>query len=185
MDTTRHLDFDELMAGVGGVLEAPADDGTVEAIVVRPRTNERLQVEDCVVSPEGGVEGDTWAQGCWLELDDGSPHPDVQVTIMNCRVTNLIAQDRTRWALTGDQIFADLDVSHENLPIGQRISIGSAVMEITNQPHLGCKKFAHRFGNDALRFVNRPEGRGLRLRGVYARIVEAGKIAVGDTIRKI
>ena len=173
------------MTGVDGIGEAPADDGTVEGIVVRPRTNERLELEECGVSPEGGVEGDNWAKGCWLELDDGSPHPDVQVTIMNCRATDLIAQDRTRWALTGDQIFADLDVGQENLAVGQRISIGSAVLEITDQPHLGCKKFAHRFGTDALRFVNCPESREMRMRGVYARIVEAGKIAVGDRIRKL
>lgn len=185
MDEMRHLDFDELKAGLDAIRESPATTGRLEAIVVRPTSNDRQSLDECELTPEGGVTGDNWALGCWLELPDGRPHPDVQVTIMNSRSISLISQDRSRWPLAGDQLFADFDLSTTNLPVGQRIAIGSTVLEISHQPHLGCKKFAQRFGNDALKFVNYPEGKALRLRGVYARIIEPGTVATGDPIRKI
>ena len=51
-------------------------------------------------------------------------------------------------------------------------------------PHKGCRKFAARFGVDATRFVNSREGLRLHLRGIYARIVERGVVAVGDPVEK-
>ena len=91
---------------------------------------------------------------------------------MNARAAALVAGDRERWPLAGDQLYVDLDLSGENLPPGTRLAIGSAVVEVTDEPHTGCKKFSARFGLDALEFVNSPEGRALNLRGINTRVVE-------------
>ena len=96
-----------------------------------------------------------------------------------------MAQDEERWQLAGDQLFVELDLSEENLPAGTRLEIGSAVIEVTEQPHTGCKKFAARFGNDAQKFVMTPVGRQMRLRGMCARVVQPGTIQRGDTVEKM
>jgi MOSC domain-containing protein YiiM len=104
---------------------------------------------------------------------------------MNARTIALIAQDETRWPLTGDNLFVDLDLSADNLPPGTRLSAGSALLEITAVPYKGCRKFVERFGVDATRFVNSREGLRLHLRGIYARIVEPGTVTLGDTVEKL
>jgi MOSC domain-containing protein YiiM len=181
----RHLSLEELEDGLGEILRSPKDQGPLKAIVIRPETDARISLQACELSPEGGVHGDNWAKGCWMSLPDGRPHPDVQVVMMNARAIALIAQDEVRWPLAGDNMFVDLDLSGENLPPGTRLSVGSALLEITAVPHKGCKKFAERFGVDATRFVNSREGLRFNLRGIYARIVERGVIAVGDTVEKL
>ena len=103
---------------------------------------------------------------------------------MNSRAALLVAQEPDRRMLAGDQLYADLDLSPANLPPGTWLAIGSAVIEVTDQPHLGCAKFAARFGRDAWRFVNSRAGRELRLRGLNARVVVSGTVRAGDTIRK-
>jgi MOSC domain-containing protein YiiM len=142
-------------------------------------------VQRCELSPELGVHGDNWAKGCWMSLPDGRPHPDVQVTIMNARTIALIAQEEARWQLAGDNLLVDLDLSADNLPPGTRLSVGSVVLEITEVPHKGCKKFAGRFGVDATRFVNSRDGLRMHLRGIYASIVKPGLVAVGDAVKKL
>jgi MOSC domain-containing protein YiiM len=180
----KHLSLDELKESLSEILQSPKDRGILRAIVIRPETDARVSLEQCELSPEGGVHGDNWAKGCWMSLPDGRPHPDVQVTIMNARTLALIAQAQERWPLAGDNLVVDLDLSGDNLPAGTRLSAGSALLEITPVPHNGCKKFAERFGIDATRFVNSRDGKQLHLRGIYARIVEPGVITVGDTIEK-
>jgi hypothetical protein len=128
--------------------------------------------------------GDTWKDRGSSRTADGSPHPDMQLNIMNARVVALVAQDRARWALAGDQLFIDMDLTDDNLPPGTRLELGSAVIEVTNQPHTGCQKFVSRFGLDAMKFVNSPLGRQLHLRGINARVVKAGTVRVGDVARK-
>lgn len=180
-----HLSLDELRQGLTEILQSPKDRGTLKAIVIRPETDARASLQQCELSPDGGVHGDNWAKGCWMSLPDGRPHPDVQVAIMNARVAALIAQDEARWALAGDNLYIDLDLSAANLPPGTRLAVGSALLEITAVAHNGCQKFAARFGLEATRFVNSRDGRRLRLRGVYARIVEPGMLAVGDPVSKL
>jgi MOSC domain-containing protein YiiM len=182
---TKHLSLEELREGLSEILESPKDRGALKAIVIRPETDARRSLRECELSPEGGVHGDNWAKGCWMSLPDGRPHPDVQVTIMNARTIALIAQDETRWPLAGDNLFVDLDLGEANLPPGTRLALGTARLEITAVPHNGCKKFAARFGVDATRFVNSREGKRLHLRGIYAKIVQGGTIAVGDAVEKL
>jgi MOSC domain-containing protein YiiM len=183
--TTRHLRLDELRQGLHEIRQSPSDRGVLKAIVIRPETDARLSLQRCELSPEGGVHGDSWAKGCWMSLPDGRPHPDVQVAIMNARTIALIAKEEARWPLAGDNLLVDLDLSAENLPPGTRLSVGSALLQITDVPHKGCKKFAERFGVDATRFVNARDGLRLHLRGIYGRIVEPGVVAVGDTVAKL
>ena len=109
----------------------------------------------------------------------------MQLNVMNSRVTALVAQDKDRWQLAGDQLYIDMDLSEANLPAGTRLSLGAAVIEVTPPPHLGCQKFVARFGLDAMKFVNSPVGRELHLRGVNAKVVQAGTIRAGDVARKI
>jgi MOSC domain-containing protein YiiM len=109
----------------------------------------------------------------------------MQLNLMNARAIALLAQEKDRWSLAGDQLYVDLDLSEENLPPGTQLAIGAAIIEVTDQPHTGCKKFMARFGADALKFVNSPVGKGLHLRGVNARVVQPGAIHTGDVVRKV
>ena len=182
---TRHATKEELQAGLPHILASPQDDGLLEAIVIRPEKGQRQELQSCELSLQGGTQGDHWAKGCWKSTEDGKPHPDVQICIMNARCIALIAQERDRWALAGDNLFVDLDLRPENMPPGQRLRIGEAIIEITDVPHNGCASFVERYGRPAVVFVNGPKGKALRLRGIYARVVQDGRVTVGDRITKV
>ena len=177
-----HLTPAELEAGLDEIREAPKDSGAVELIVRRPKEGEREVPETAELDRDVGVVGDRWSLG----RSNGRPaNPATQVTLMSARAAALVARTRDRWPLAGDQLYVDLDISEENLPPGTRLSLGSAVLEISHEPHTGCKKFVSRFGMDAMLFVNSPIGRALRLRGVNARVVEPGTVSVGDAVTKL
>jgi MOSC domain-containing protein YiiM len=176
-------DFARLEACLDDISSAPRDSGTVEMIVIRPRENEREVRTEVWLDAVGGVEGDSWAVAGVRRI--ASPDPEAQVTVMNARVLSAIAGDRKRWPLAGDQLYVDLDISVDNLSPGSLVQIGDAVVEVSAQPHTGCKKFSSRYGIDALRFVSTPEGRSLRLRGANCKVVVSGLVHVGDTIRKL
>jgi hypothetical protein len=174
-----------LEAGLVDVRDSPPDGGIVELIVRRPAVGEREVLAEGRLVAEAGLAGDTWPVRSSTRMKDGSPHPDMQLTVMNSRAALLVARDPDRRRLAGDQLYVDLDLSPANLPAGTRLAVGSAVIEVTDQPHLGCAKFAARFGADAWRFVNSRAGRELRLRGLNARVVVSGTVRAGDVIRKL
>lgn len=177
-----HLSLDELERGLDEIRRAPQTQGTVDLLVVRPAVDERTVLDEARLDLVVGMVGDTWRERGSRMTPDGSAHPDMQLNLMNSRVCALLAQNPQRWALAGDQLYVDLDLSHDNLPAGTWLALGSAVIEITDRPHRGCAKFAQRFGRDALRFVNSPAGVALRLRGVNARVVRSGTVRRGQTI---
>jgi hypothetical protein len=174
-----------LEAGLDEIRGAPHDNGVVELIVRRPAEDAREVLDEATLDPTVGLVGDLWPTRGSSRTPDGSAHPGMQLTLMNARSAALIAGDRDRWPLAGDQLYVDFDLSGENLPAGTRLAIGSAIVEVSDQPHTGCAKFAARFGRDALKFVNSTDGRALNLRGINTSIVEAGVVRVGDAIKKL
>src|SRR5215211_2842390 len=158
-----HATADELQFGLDEIRRSPADRGTVELIVCRPAEDEREVLAEAVLDADEGLVGDMWRMRGSSRTEDGSAHPGMQLTLMNVRAVAAVAGERERWPLAGDQLYVDLDLSLENLPPGTRLALGSAVIEVTDQLHTGCAKFTARFGSDAIRFVNQPSGRELRL----------------------
>lgn len=186
MAAVLHPTVDELLRGLEQIRRSPVDEGVLELIVRRPVAEAREVCSTGDLSVEHGLVGDSWFARGSRRTEDGSAEPDRQLTVMNARAIALFAgDDEQRWALAGDQLYVDFDLSDQNLPAGSRVKIGDAVIEVTAAPHTGCAKFSQRFGADALRFVNAPEGSRLRLRGLNARVVEAGRISAGDAVVKV
>lgn len=176
---------EQLEAGLDHIRDAPVGRGRLEMIVRRPAVGEREVLDAGELDTVSGLVGDTWAQRSSRRTDDGSAHPDMQVTLMNARAIALIAGSRANWPLAGDQLYVDLHLGTEELPPGTQLRIGGALVEVTDQPHTGCARFTQRFGLDAMRFVNSEAGRRLNLRGINARVVVPGTITVGDSIEAV
>jgi MOSC domain-containing protein len=181
----KHLTTEELEAGLDHICRSPKDNGVLEMIVCRPEIDRREVLGFAVLDVDQGLIGDSWTRRGSSKTPDGGPHPEMQITIMNSRVVALVAQEKERWPLAGDQLFVEMDLSKANLPAGSSIAIGSAIVEVTQPPHLGCHKFVDRFGADAMKFVNSPVGRELCMRGVHARVLQNGTVRTGDTVKKI
>ena len=170
--------FTELAAGLDLVRQAPSDMGSLEMIVCRPAVDERVELDTAELDVDQGVVSDSWSTR-------KSPNPKAQVTVMNARAAQLVSGDRSRWALAGDQLYVDFDLSPANLPPGSLLAVGSAVLEVSDQPHLGCLKFTARFGAAARELANSPEGTALSFRGINTRVVRGGVVRRGDTVRKV
>lgn len=185
--TAGHRTPDELQAFLPELLAAPRDVGTLELIVRRPAIGAREVLDEGELDLVAGLVGDTWSERGSSRSADGGPHPDMMLNVMSARMVAFLAGDPQRRMLAGDQLYLDLDLSHENLPAGSRLTIGDpqvrgAVIEVTEQPHTGCAKFVERFGAEAMRFVNGAVGRPMRLRGLNARVVVPGHIRPGDSV---
>ncbi len=181
----NHPSLQELQTTIPDISASPADQGTVDMIIRRPKTGERDALDSCELDETHGVVGDNWEQRGSAATPDGSANPEAQLTIINTRIIEAVAGEKSRWPLAGDQLVIDIDLSHDNLPVGTRLSIGTAIIELTAEPHTGCVKFMNRFGKDALRFVSGPEAMRQRRRGANAKIIKSGTVNLGDTATKL
>lgn len=185
MNVAPTLPTAELAAGLDEIRRAPKDAGTIELIVRRPAEDQREVLAEGRLDVAEGLVGDNWRARGSRSMPDGSANPEMQINVMSARAVARVAPARERWSLAGDQLFLDLDLSVENLPVGTRLALGEAIIEVTVPPHTGCAKFAARFGCEALAFVNSPAGKALRLRGLNARVIQSGTIRTGDRVRKL
>ena len=176
----------DLEASLGHLRAAPAETGSLEMVVRRPAGGLREILDEGVLDEAVGLVGDNWLSRARSRAIAEGRHLDAMVTVMGARMVGLLGDTAEVRALAGDQLYVDLDISHENLPAGSRIGVGAeAVLEVTAKPHTGCKKFLAHFGDDALAFVNCDVGRQLRLRGLNGRVVRGGVVRPGDVVRRI
>ena len=179
----EHLSRQRLESGLDKIRESPADNGRVILVVRRPAVGVRKLADEAMLDAVTGLAGDNWlTRGSGRP--DGSADPERQVTVMNARTAELVAGGMDRMPLAGDQIYVDLDLSVANLPAGSLLSVGEAVLAVSDVPHLGCAKFVERFGAEAMRFVNSRQGRQLRLRGMNTRVVQPGLVRPGDVVTR-
>jgi MOSC domain-containing protein YiiM len=181
-DAERHFTIDELEGRLPAVHGAPVEVGRVELVIRRPAEGRRELLDEATLDLERGVVGDRWSLG---RSNGRPPNLLAQVTLMSARAADLVAGEKERWPLAGDQLYVDLHLGGEELPPGTRLRIGTAVVEITDQPHRGCATFTRRFGLDAMRLVNSDDGVRLNLRGVNAKVVVPGTVTAGDRIEQV
>ena len=182
---TAHQSQEVLENGVDDVQQAPTDEGTLELIVVRPASGQRIVQDEGRLTFHDGLEGDNWRFRMIGNATDIEPETDNQISIINVRVVRLLDPDPERWPLAGDQLYVDFNLSEDNVPPGTRLQIGETVVEVTDLPHTGCKAFAERFGVTAMRFVNSEVGSQLHMRGVMTRVITEGAIHKGDAVVKM
>jgi hypothetical protein len=177
----------ELDALLPQLRAAPTDAGRLQMVVRRPAVDERETLIEGVLDENDGLVGDNWLERATSRAIQEGRHLEAQLNVMSAPMAAFLAfDDPDRQALAGDQLYLDLDLSHDNLPTGARLAIGeTAVIEVTKKPHNGCAKFRARFGQDALDFVNSENGKALRLRGFNARVVTGGVVRPGDKVTRL
>lgn len=177
-DPSRHVPADELSRRFAELTPPPRDAGSVRLLVRRGwHQGRREEPASVMLSASEGMPGDSWSRS------EGRT-PDSQLTAMEVGVAEMIANGQP-WSLFGDQLYLDLDLSAENLPVGSAVAVGEAVLEVTPKPHKGCAKYQARFGADALRLISRPDLRPRHLRGIYLRVVTDGLVRVGDAVEVV
>ena len=175
--SVRHASYAELDAALPQLEQSPRERGTLSLIVRRPSSGAREVLDVATLDVEEGLLGDRWARGKRRRVN--------QLTVINARFVALLTQDRDRWPLAGDQLYVDFDLSAEHVPPGTRIAVGAAEIEVSPEPHLGCKLFAERYGRDAQRFAGSERGLELSLRGINAWVVRGAEVRVGDEVKAL
>jgi MOSC domain len=179
-----NANLDDLQAALHNVLLAPKDRAPIEQLCLRPDVGVRNFVDEIEVTREFGIPGERWSSAPWLTLEDGRPDPRIQVSILSKRVLDLVYNDPQNMVHPGDSFVADMDFSHENIPDGTLLNIGSVVLRVSDKFNTACKKWQDRYGQDALRWIVMPCNRKYRLRGVLCEVIKDGRVKTGDLIQK-
>lgn len=176
-DASHHRPHEELEGAWRALPVAPKDSGRLVMIVYRRADGTRETPEQAHLSIDEGLVGDAWGRRA-------QRNPEAQLAVMHHGTARLIANGQ-QLTLFGDSLFVDLDLSAANLPVGTRLRVDGAVVEVSAKPHNGCVKFQERFGRGGLRFVSAKQTRDQNLRGIYWKVVEPGDIRVDGSIEVI
>ena len=176
---------DELEKALPDVMAAPRSDAPVSMLLYRRKYNDRVFSDRLTLTRAQGVVGDFEMTTPWLTLEDGTPDPRIQVSLLPQRVLDLCWRDRETRAHPGDQIIADLNMSLENLPTGSLLRVGTAVLRVSDLWNDGCVKWKVRCGKAAYDWVRAPAHEALRLRGIFCAVEADGEVAVGDRIVRL
>ncbi|MGL6208991.1 MAG: MOSC domain-containing protein [Paracoccaceae bacterium] len=175
---------EELATALPDVLAAPRDAGPIRLLCARPKPNARTFPDTLTLTRTEGVAGDFEMSRPWLTLPDGRPDPRIQVSILPARVLDLCWRERDRIAHPGDNIVVDMNLTHENLPTGTLLALGTAILRISDVPNDGCVKWKVRQGKAAFDWVVDPAHAALRLRGLFCSVEQDGVVGLGDVIRR-
>ena len=181
----KTLTLDELQAQLPFVLKAPKDNGVVETLCYRPDFGKRIFPNDITVIPNQGVVGDRWKEKSWLTLENGEPDPRNQICILGKRVLDCVWVDRDNTPHPGDTIITDMDFSEANLPTGSLLKVGETILEVSDYFNNACGKWHQRYGQAAYDWINISENIPMRLRGVLCKVIQGGKIVLGDRLIKM
>jgi hypothetical protein len=173
----------DLMAALPGVLAAPKTGSAVEMLCFRPGYGQRDFVTTLTVTRDQGIPGERWGTAPWLKGPDGRGHPGIQVSILPRRVLDLVWRDRDGTVHPGDTFICDLDTSEANLPEGALLSVGTAVLRVSEVFNDACAKWKVRYGEAAYDWVRVPDHRPLRLRGLLCSVEQDGIIHLGDPVQ--
>lgn len=182
--TPAQVTRDTLDQAIPHILAAPKDGAPIDMLCLRPGYGERRFVDEIELTREQGIPGERWATASWLKTETGAPHPGIQVCILQRRVLDLVWTDRENTPHPGDTFIVDMDLSESNLPVGQMLSVGSAMLQVSEVFNDACVKWKTRYGVDAKSWVTAPGHPELRLRGVLCSIARDGIIRTGDVLRK-
>ena len=173
-DGTRHCSLAELERQFTNLPLLPRDSGRLALIVCRRAPGVHEALDHVHLKVEEGVPGDEWNRRT-------PRNPDAQLTAMRRDIAELLGCGQPL-TTSGENLIVELEISAANLPVGTRLSVGEAVVEVTPKPHNGCQKFARRFGEDALRFVQASATRHHNLRGIYWKVIVAGEARRGAQV---
>lgn len=180
-----HPTIQDLQAALPLVMAAPKDKGQIDSLCLRPKRNQRQLVQELTLTVDQGIPGERWLTQPWLTLEDGSPDPRIQVSVLSKRVMDLVWRDPENTVHPGDPIVADMDLSQDNLPVGTRLQAGTAVIEVSDAFNEGCVKWKVRYGSDAKDWITLPGNVPLRLRGILCRVVQDGVVSMNDRLTKL
>ena len=180
MHATR-IELDEALPHV---MAAPKDGAAIEMLCLRPAYNDRRFVDQIEVTQEGGIAGERWSTAPWLRLENGEPHPGIQISILQKRVLDLIWRNRETTTYPGDTFVVDMDLSLRNLPMGQLLRAGGVILRVSDVFNTACVKWKARHGSEAKDWVTAPGHPELRLRGILCSVEQDGQIANGDLLSK-
>jgi hypothetical protein len=175
----------QLRAAMPHVLQAPKDDAPINMLCKRPGFGQRVFVDELQMSVANGIPGERWQTAPWMQLDNGSPDPRIQVSILPLRVMEAVWLDRDSQPHPGDPIIADIDCSYGNLPVGSRLQAGTAILEVSDVFNDACIKWKTRYGSPAKDWITDRENVHLRLRGLLCKIVQDGTVTTDDRLKKI
>jgi len=175
----------DLAAALPGILAAPTSAGVVRLLCARPRPNARTFPEVLTFTRASGVAGDFEMSRPWLTLPDGSPDPQIQVSIIPWQVLDLVWRERDRVVHPGDNIAVDMNLTEANLPAGSLLAAGTAVLRVSAEPNDGCVKWKARCGRAAYDWTMNPAHRPLRLRGLFCSVEQDGELRLGDSLRRL